>query len=231
MGTSRPVPSCIAPTSTKSPEQKAAFKKQLKDQVKGFKDAAHAGINVALLNVDEWRYGSAKFFLNRHFERMFIQDFETVDDDNHEYLLDEVEGVYSFWEAQDILPEWYDGEKTIEHNDRNRAIVIVCGQEEGERQTICLLVSDANARAVFVSSMKILLECQKQSQPKLPMPAKSAKYWDYAAAPEKIAQIPLSCVRLPLPTLLQGAAAPQFASNKLANFANEDWLDSNLVHL
>merc|ERR1719316_2509172 len=108
------------------PQDKMAEKKKITDQVQRFKDDAHAGIDVALLKVDEWRYVPAKFFLNRSMEQMFIEE---VDGSGHEHFVaEEVQGVYNFWEANNI---WHEMEKQVAPQDRSRAIVVICSEETG----------------------------------------------------------------------------------------------------
>jgi len=195
-----------------SGKDKGSEKRRLKEQVKQFKDDAHSGIGVAFLKVDKWQYVPAKFLLNRAMQKSIrIQEAGGI---CHESSLAEVQGVYSFWEAYDI---WSEANESVAPCDRDRAIVVVYCKKDGIRRTICLLESSTLGREAFVSSLKILLDWQKQlpegcrekpapaksekpasEKSEKSAPAKSEKYWEYAAAPAKVAEIP----DLPLPTLL-----------------------------
>jgi hypothetical protein len=128
------------------------MKVQLKNKVIKFREDARDGIEVALLEVDEWRYKSAKFFLSQ--DSLYIKD---ADDCCHNFSTTEVQAVYNFWEASTL---WDQLNYSVSPGDRTRAIIVVCCQKNGLQQTICLLESNKAAQEEFIVSLKILLEWQ-----------------------------------------------------------------------
>jgi len=214
LGASRPVTSLI------DIKDKATEKKRLKEKFRKFKDDAHAGIDVALLRNDEWRYASAKFLLDRALERICIQE---QDGHHQQYLMAEIQGIYSFWEAYNI---WLEAKESVDFSDRNCAIIIVVCKKDSAPQIICLLASDRAAREAFILSLKILVELQSQMQKKtlLPTTAKTGRYWEYAAAPDNAARIPEICIQLPLPNLLTDRKL-QCDAKHLQNLASQEWLN------